>query len=135
RPVLGDLSVWAFAIGLFAAGLTSSITAPLATGYAVCGLMGWSTDVSSKRFRIIALSVIGIAVAFVLIANKAPAQTITIAQIANGLLLPIVAVILLVAVFTNKDMPRSRLQEVSGVLVVLFVSLLAGWKLWKVFVG
>ncbi len=44
RPVLGDISGLAFAVGLFAAGLTSAITAPLATAYALCGILGWAAD-------------------------------------------------------------------------------------------
>lgn len=40
EPLLGEAAHYFFAIGLFAAGLTSAITAPLAGAYAVCGMLG-----------------------------------------------------------------------------------------------
>src|SRR5690606_31681370 len=45
-PLLGPWATAVFAIGLFAAGLTSSITAPLAAAYAMAGAMGWSPNLS-----------------------------------------------------------------------------------------
>ncbi|MEI8619122.1 divalent metal cation transporter [Pseudoalteromonas sp. B193] len=43
EPLLGDAAHYFLLRGLFAAGLTSTITAPLASAYAVCGMLGWST--------------------------------------------------------------------------------------------
>ncbi|MEL7336026.1 MAG: Nramp family divalent metal transporter, partial [Planctomycetota bacterium] len=58
RPILGRYSHVAFCIGIIAAGLTSALTAPVATAYAVCGCMGWETNLSNWRFRGIALTVV-----------------------------------------------------------------------------
>ncbi len=52
-PLLGDYAGVSVATGLCAAGLTSAITAPLAASYATCGIMGWSRDLKSQKFRMI----------------------------------------------------------------------------------
>jgi Mn2+/Fe2+ NRAMP family transporter len=47
-----------FAFGLFAAGLTSAITAPLAVAYATAGCLGWGKDWKDWRFRSTAIAVV-----------------------------------------------------------------------------
>ena len=42
EPLLGPQARWLFGLGLFAAGLTSAITAPLAAAWATAGLLGWT---------------------------------------------------------------------------------------------
>ncbi|MEM5512079.1 Nramp family divalent metal transporter [Pseudoalteromonas sp. AS84] len=90
EPLLGDAAHYFFAIGLFAAGLTSAITAPLAGAYAVCGMLGWSNDMGNLRFKGVAIVILlfGAAVASL---DLDPVAVIIFAQAANGLLLPIVS--------------------------------------------
>ena len=45
-PLLGRAAPVFFGLGLFAAGLTSAITAPLAAAYAASGALGWRPDPS-----------------------------------------------------------------------------------------
>ncbi|MGB6141648.1 MAG: Nramp family divalent metal transporter [Pseudoalteromonas rhizosphaerae] len=89
EPLLGDAAHYFFAIGLFAAGLTSAITAPLAGAYAVCGMLGWSNKMDNTRFKSVAIIILlfGAAVASL---GLDPVAVIIFAQAANGLLLPIV---------------------------------------------
>ena len=98
EPSLGEASAIAFAFGLFAAGLTSSITAPLATAYAVCGCLGWPTDPKGRHFRAIAIGILAAGGACAFAFGKSPTSTIVFAQLTNGLLLPIVAIFLLIVV-------------------------------------
>ena len=51
EPLLGPAATWFFAIGLLATGVSSAITAPLASSYAICGVLGWGRDLRSPRFR------------------------------------------------------------------------------------
>ena len=102
-PALGSVGGQAFAVGLFAAGLTSAITAPLATAYAVCGSMGWQSEPTSGRFRAIAIGVIVIGALAAIGFGKSPALTIQFAQVANGLLLPFIACFLLVIALRSRD--------------------------------
>lgn len=85
-----------FALGLVGAGFSSALTAPLATGYVLAEMMGGSSDPvrRTRIFKRTALAVIAIGTAFAVLAVN-PVELILIAQSANGLLLPILAVFLL----------------------------------------
>lgn len=143
QPVLGRFSGIAFALGLFAAGLTSSITAPLATSFAVAGVMGWKPDASSLRFKGVAFAVVGIGALLATVNGGAPGETILFAQLANGLLLPAIAFLLLWAASRKPDSvgevegsavhSASRVELVLGLGVCVAVTLLGMWKVIKVF--
>lgn len=137
RPTLGDYSRIAFALGLFAAGLTSSITAPLATAFAICGVIGWNADPGERRFQAIALTIVAAGAAFACLYGKSPSETILFAQMANGLILPIIAIFLLFAVWQKTASTDHGLTSQLGwwlaTLVIAFVSLLGVWRLITVF--
>ncbi len=86
QPLLGPAASYFFAAGLFSAGLSSAITAPLAAAYAVCGAMGWPTELSDARFRSIWLSVLLVGTVFATVGTR-PLTAILFAQAANGFLL------------------------------------------------
>ncbi len=94
EPLFGSSSKYLLGIGLFAAGLTSAITAPLATAFAMTEILRLKGGQKSIAFRGVALSVIVIGTGISLLGIK-PIEVIVAAQFANGLLLPIVAVFLL----------------------------------------
>jgi manganese transport protein len=128
EPLLGGPAAKVcFALGLFAAGVTSSITAPLAAAYAVCGCMGWRAEFRSWPFRAVWFVVLVLGTLVAASGYKSPQQTILIAQIANGLLLPLIAVFLLVAV-NRRDLMgghrNSLLANLAALLVVLTVTAL-----------
>lgn len=102
EPLFGSFSRYLMGLGFFAAGLSSSITAPLATAYAISEISGIEGGVTSVRFRMISLSVLffGMVVA---LAGIKPVTIILGAQFANGLLLPIIAAFLLFAM-NQKEM-------------------------------
>ena len=91
--------------GLFAAGLSSAITAPVAAGWAVCGALGWSTEAGSRAFRGVALTVLLIGCVFALFATRPEALIIT-AQATNASLLPIIAILLLL-VANSRHVPAA----------------------------
>ena len=90
QPLLGDLAPWVIAIGFLAAGLSSAITAPLAAAFATAELFAWKSDLTSNRFRATWALVLASGILFSLLGFK-PTAVILFAQIANGLLLPIIA--------------------------------------------
>jgi manganese transport protein len=96
EPLFGSFSRYLLGIGLLAAGLTSAITAPLATAFAMTEILRLKEDQRSTIFRAIALSVIVFGAGLAL-AGIRPVQVILAAQVANGLLLPVVALFLLYA--------------------------------------
>lgn len=94
EPLLGPAAGYVFAAGLFAGGFTSAITAPLAAAYAVCGALGWRNNLSAPGFRLVWVTVLLTGTLFAALGTR-PLTAILFAQMANGLLLPVVAVFLL----------------------------------------
>ncbi|MFC4722050.1 Nramp family divalent metal transporter [Geojedonia litorea] len=90
EPLFGSLSKYVLAIGLFAAGITSAITAPLAAAYVATGCLGWSSHMRSIKFRAVWILVLGLGILFSSIGIKS-IEIIKFAQVTNGLLLPLVA--------------------------------------------
>ena len=121
EPLLGAGARYLFAAGLFAAGLSSAITAPLAAAYAVCGVLGWPQDLRGRNFRSVWLTVLLFGTGFSVIGIK-PLAAIVFAQAANGFLLPLCAVFLLL-LMNRKDVlgdyVNKPLANTLGVLVVL----------------
>jgi Mn2+/Fe2+ NRAMP family transporter len=113
------------AVGLFAAGFTSAVTAPLAAALTARSLLGEKDDPkwmeNSLRYRAVWLGVLVIGMAFG-IADVRPIPVIILAQAFNGLLLPLVAVFLWMAM-NDRDLlgkgVNSRLQNVVMGIVVL----------------
>jgi Mn2+/Fe2+ NRAMP family transporter len=98
------LGSWAgifFAFGLFAAGFSSAITAPLAAAITAKGLFETENrerwNEKSYRYRAVWLLVLATGVFFGLV-DVRPIPAIILAQALNGVLLPFVAVFLLVVV-------------------------------------
>ncbi|WP_395340146.1 Nramp family divalent metal transporter [Ningiella sp. W23] len=133
EPLLGDYAMWFFALGLFAAGLTSAITAPLAASFAISGLFDWRADLSDWRFKAVSLGIIACGV-FVSVLGLNPFMLIIVAQGANALLLPISAVLLLIVcnnAHAMKAEKNSLLQNALGAMVIMVVLVLASYKLWS----
>ena len=128
ESVFGTFSRQFLAIGLFAAGITSTITAPLAAAYVVCGCFGLSTNLKSNYFKFIWLSIILFGVFF----SATGLKLITIiqfAQITNGVLLPIMIGLLLWMVNKSSllgNFKNNNLQNAIGFIIIvvsLFLSL------------
>ncbi|MEM0924876.1 MAG: Nramp family divalent metal transporter [Planctomycetota bacterium] len=131
RPAFGSASTIAFGVGLFAAGLTSSITAPMATAFAIRGCLGRPYSDDTREDRVIAVAVIVVGAVLALSIGRSPAGVIVFAQVSNGLLLPIVAAFLLFAVARTK-VPHARLGNFRfgiAVCIVLGVSCLGLYRL------
>ncbi|WP_375205030.1 Nramp family divalent metal transporter [Hyphococcus sp.] len=124
EPAFGAGATYLLAVGLFAAGLSSAITAPLATGFAAAELFGFESDPSAPAFRIVAGSVLLVG-ALVAVTGTRPVEVILFAQIANGVLLPVIAVFLLYAANNRKllgDHANGMLANLGGVLVTLIAA-------------
>ncbi|AQA19660.1 manganese transporter [Halioglobus japonicus] len=134
EPLLGSASRYFFAIGLFAAGLSSAVAAPLAAAYAVSGALGWQADLASWRFRSIWLAVLLCGTFFAVIGTK-PLTAILFAQAANGFLLPICAIFLLLMVNRKAAMGghcNGLASNLLGAVVVAVTLGLGGLKLYQV---
>lgn len=115
EPVFGEAAMWLMAAGLFAAGLTSAITAPLATGYAAAEIFRFRSDPKAPPFRAVALCVLAVGAAAA-ITGAQPVEIILFAQFANGLLLPIIAAFLLYAANRKSLMGAHANRLVGNIL-------------------
>jgi manganese transport protein len=121
EPLLGKWAKYCIGLGLFAAGISSAITAPLAAAYATSGILGWRKDLKSVNFRSVWIFILLTGVIFSVIGLK-PLEAIVFAQAANGILLPIIASYLLWVMNSKKVMGNSinkTLSNVLGIIVVL----------------
>ncbi len=131
EPLLGQQAQLFFGLGMFCAGLTSAITAPLAAAYAISGLFGFRSHLSDKRFKLIALTIIIFGVIVASLGIK-PIALILLAQASNAVLLPI-SVGLLIWV-CNKDNllgehTNGLIKNVLAFLIICFVFALSGYRL------
>ncbi len=135
QGVLGGYARYVLGIGYLAAGLSSAITAPLASAYAMVGLFGWSSDMKSLRFRLSWAAVLLVGLGFALTGIK-PVSLIFLAQVANGILLPVIAGFLLWVV-NDKGLlagqSNSTLRNLIGGLVLLITLVLSMRSLWLAF--
>jgi len=123
-PLLGDWSETFIAFGFLAAGLSSSITAPLAAAFATTDIMGWKDDLRSTRFRAVWISVLLIGLTFALLGTR-PTTVILFAQVANGILLPVIAAFLLWLANDRLVMgshTNSTRTNVIGILIILITT-------------
>ena len=129
EPLYGKFAIYFLGIGLFASGITSSITAPLAAAYVAKSCFGWSGSLKSLNFRIVWFFVLLIGV-IVSLLKLNPIEVIKFAQFSNSLLLPIVA-ILLFWLINNKTIFKNsysyKLQNIL-VIVIILITIILGAK-------
>ena len=128
-PYLGDFSKYFISIGLFSAGITSSITAPIATSYALSGIFNYKAEWKDKNFKIVAIIIILFGIIFSSI-NYSPIIIIKLAQFINGLFLPLISIFLLWAINQKKIMGNyinSTSYNLLGIVIIM-VSILIGLK-------
>ncbi|MEQ9468986.1 MAG: Nramp family divalent metal transporter [Ekhidna sp.] len=129
EPLLGSWAKYFLALGLFAAGISSAITAPLAAAYTAQGIFGWKSDFRSIRFRAIWALILVIGTVFSMLGYK-PIEVIQVAQAANGILLPIIVFFLiylcnkesLLGTYVNKSWQNGL------AILVIAVSLLVSFR-------
>ncbi|ARV08802.1 manganese transporter [Winogradskyella sp. PC-19] len=135
QPLFGDFAKYFLAIGLFSAGVTSAITAPLAAAFVASGCLGWGSDLKSKRFRLVWIFILFLGVLFSSIGFKS-IEIIKFAQVANGLLLPVIAGVLLWIMNKSSILGKyknSSLQNILGFLILTVAVFLGAKTILSVF--
>ena len=134
EPLYGASARYFMGAGLFAAGITSAITAPLAAAYVANSCFGWKANLKDIRFRSVWMLILGLGI-FFLSFNITPIEIIKFAQIANGILLPIIAVFLLWVVNRTSVMgayKNTRFQNILGILIIALAIILGAKSILKV---
>lgn len=133
-PVFGEYAGIFIAIGLFAAGISSAVTAPLAAAFALSGILNLNKELNSLQFKSIWFVILLLGVLIASIGYR-PIEVIWVAQVANGILLPLISLFLLwmmnsAVVGEHKN---TKLQNVLGAAVILVTLLLSARSLMSAF--
>ncbi len=120
-PLLGSWATVIFGIGLFAAGFSSAITAPLSAAFASSGILGWGENMKKWRFKIIWIIVLAFGIVATCTLGKSPAEIILFAQAANAFLLPITGVLLLIACNDKNMMGKYKNGIVINILAIIVI--------------
>jgi Mn2+/Fe2+ NRAMP family transporter len=135
EPLFGSYAKFLLAIGLFSAGVTSAITAPMAAAYVAAGCFNWQPKLTLMKLRLVWIVVLLLGVVFSSIGFKS-IEVIKFAQVANGLLLPFIALFLLWIMNRRQvlgDYVNSTKQNILGWVIVLLAFALGAKSLAKVF--
>ena len=109
EPVAGKFAGLLFAVGLFAAAFFGAFILPLSTAYYVCEAFGWESGVNKKLheakefYGVITLLVLP-PMLMVLVPHVPLVPVIILAQVINGLMLPIILLAILYLVNNEKVM-------------------------------
>lgn len=123
-PLFGEAARYLVGLGLFAAGFSSALTAPLAAAFVVQESMGWPADAPKTKAVPLFVLIFGLAA---LSLEFTPTLLIQFAQWANALLLPFIILFLAYLVW--------RIQRTPWLTAILFIVfcvflVLSGKTLW-----
>ncbi|MEL7251880.1 MAG: Nramp family divalent metal transporter [Bacteroidota bacterium] len=123
-------------VGLFSAGLSSAITAPLAAAIAGQSLVGYQQKKWANNGLYFRLSwgVVLLAGLFFGLTDIQPIPAIIVAQAINGVILPLAAVALLLAVNNHNIMPEGFRNpawlNILGIIIVAITVFLGLHNIW-----
>jgi NRAMP (natural resistance-associated macrophage protein)-like metal ion transporter len=132
-PIAGAYASGFFAFGLFNASIFSASVLPLATAYSVSEAFGWETGVSKRlreapHFYALYTGLIALGAGIILVPGIPLLPVMYLSQVANGVLLPVVLVFMLLLVNRADLMgphTNSTLANAVGWLTVVVMGTLS----------
>lgn len=128
EPLFGSYAKIGMGLGLFAAGLSSTLTAPIAAAYAAKGLFGWKEE--EMRFKAVWLPIllIGVGVSF---SGFKPIPIIKFAQITNAILLPFIAIFLVYISNSKTLLGKNTNSKITNILAmtILFLTIVLSLRM------
>jgi Mn2+/Fe2+ NRAMP family transporter len=134
-PLAGKYASILFALGLLNASLFSAAILPLSTAYTVCEAFGWEASLSrnfkeAPVFFLIYTSFIVLGALIILLPVQSLVQAMIVSQTINGLLLPVILVVMLLLINDRRLMGKhinGRLFNwITWVTVVILTVLALG---------
>ncbi len=132
RPIAGAYCAALFALGLLNASVFSASVLPLATAYSVCEALGWETGVNRRlreapHFYALYTGLIVLGAAIVLVPGLPLLPVMYLSQVANGVLLPVVLVFMLLLVnrhdLMGEHVNRPAMNAVAWLTVIVMSAL------------
>lgn len=131
EPIMGEWALIFISIGLFAAGLSSALAAPLGAAMTVSSVLKWGNNMKDKRFKIVFVIIISIGITGSALELN-PLSVLLFAQALNGILLPVIAITLLVIMNNKKRLgnyTNSLKANIIGGIVALICTGLGTYSL------
>ena len=135
EPLAGRYCAWLFAAGLFNASLFAASILPLATAFSVCEAFGWESGIDkrwddAKQFYALYTGILVIGAAVVLVPGLPLIPVMIVTQVANGVLLPVVLVFMLILANREALMGRYRNGPIFNVIAWTTTVVCSGLTLW-----
>jgi len=131
RSLAGPYASILFAVGLLNASLFSAAILPLSTAYVFCEAFGWESGVSRRiseapAFFGIYTALIVIGAGIILLPVRSLIQMMIISQTLNGILLPLILVVMLILVNNRQLMGEKfvngRVLNTASIAVIVFLT-------------
>jgi len=97
EPLMGEFAPLFISIGLFAAGFSSATASPMGAAVTVSSFMRWEGGFDNTKYKIVFALVIGLGIVTSALGLE-PLEVLLFAQALNGLILPIIAILIMIVV-------------------------------------
>jgi len=129
RPLAGEYASTLFALGLLNASVFSAAILPLSTAYVVCEAFGWEAGIShswkeAPIFFGIYTALIALGAAIILLPIKSLVQAMLASQTLNGVLLPVILIVMLKLINDKRLMGRFVNGRVFNIIAWVMVIIL-----------
>ena len=131
RPLAGTHAATLFALGLLKASLFAAAVLPLSTAYVVCEAFGWESGVSrtfkdAPAFFGVHTALIVLGAGIILLPIRSLVQTMLASQTLNGVVLPIILIVMLQLVNDKALMGRFANGRIYNIVAwAMVVALIA----------
>ncbi|MCG3399478.1 Nramp family divalent metal transporter [Staphylococcus massiliensis] len=132
KPIMGDFAPVMISIGLFAAGLSSAIASPMGAATTISSCMGWKGGMKNTKYKIVFAIIIMIGIITSALGFE-PLEVLLIAQALNGMILPLIAILIYVIINKKGMMGKFKngtVLNILGFLVVLTVCFLGCYSMF-----
>jgi NRAMP (natural resistance-associated macrophage protein)-like metal ion transporter len=142
-PLAGKHSSILFALGLWNASLFAASVLPLSTSYAFCEAMGWESGLdksyaAARQFYVLYTLMIALPALMVLLPGLSLLKVMFWSQVLNGLLLPVVLVVILILIRDRRlmrDWANGALLNLIGWAAVVLLTIIDVGYLVTLFLG
>ncbi len=129
QPLAGRYAAALFGLGLLNASIFSAAILPLSTAYVVCEAFGWEAGINhglkeAPIFFGIYTALIVLGAAVILLPIKSLVQTMMASQTLNGVLLPVILIVMLILINNKPLMGRFVNNRAFNILAWVMVILL-----------
>lgn len=138
EPLAGKYCTWLFAFGLFNASMFAAAILPLSTAYTVCEAFGWESSLDKKfseapQFYGLYCFIIFFSGLLILAPNLPLIAIMFVSQVINGLVLPLVLVLMLILINDSKIMMRHTNGVLMNAVSLIFIVVLTALSITTVF--